>query len=338
MSYWFTEDFGDSVTLSELIHEFEIGNVRENSNWLFWSEDNNYSTMIAEIITYLSDMAGDVNPVDNYLNEHFGELEVNPKYAYRSSSGDRFVVVKPYNFRTSVLQAIDSLFAANMYKYETLFNTLSLEYNPIWNVDSTETATETRDGREETTEHGAKTTTYTNALRNNTYTHGAESETTSNPNVVTTNERGSVTETTGVQAGSQKVETTTNFNSQMNDTVDWYNHDRSEKVTKPYTEFHTTPTHTDITTVEEHNVSLSKQPYTDSENLGAHTDTEGVGKYSDKVTKKPYEDVTNIVRQGNIGTTTTQQMITEERELAKFSLLDEIAKDFVKALCISVYY
>ena len=44
MSYWFTEDFKDSVTLSELIHQFEIGEVREyNVNWLFWSENNNYS-------------------------------------------------------------------------------------------------------------------------------------------------------------------------------------------------------------------------------------------------------------------------------------------------------
>lgn len=337
MSYWFTEDFKDSVTLSELIHQFEIGEVRENNiNWLFWSENNNYSDKIVEILTYLSDMADGVNPVDNYLNEHFGDLEVNPKFAYRNVN-NRFIVVKPYNLRTSVIQAIDSIFAENMYKYETLFNTLSLEYNPIWNVDSEETATETRAGRTEATAYGAVTKTMTNASRSNQYTHGAEKETTKNPQVAVTEQRGAVNTTSGIQSGN-KVETTTNFNTQMNDTNDWYNHDRSEKVTQPYSEYSNKGQHTDTIITPAHNVELDKDSFTDNETLGSHTDTEGTNQHTDTVTKQPYEDVTNIVRQGNIGTTTTQQMITEERELAKFSLLDVIVKDFVKALCISVYY
>lgn len=336
MSYWFTEDFKDSVTLSELIHQFEIGEVRENINWLFWSENNNYSDKILEILMYLSDMADGVNPVDNYLNEHFGDLEVNPKFAYRNVN-DRFIVVKPYNLRTAVIQAIDSLFAENMYKYETLFNTLSLEYNPIWNVDSEETATETRDGRTEATAYGAVTKTMTNASRTNQYTHGAEKETTKNPQVAVTEQRGAVNTTSGIQSGN-KVETTTNFNTQMNDTADWYNHDRSEKVTQPYSEYSNKGQHTDTITTPAHNVELDKDSFTDNETLGSHTDTEGTNQHTDTVTKQPYEDETHIVRQGNIGTTTTQQMITEERELAKFSLLDVIVKDFVKALCISVYY
>lgn len=337
MSYWFTEDFKDSVTLSELIHQFEIGEVREyNVNWLFWSENNNYSDKILEILMHLSDMADGVNPVDNYLNEHFGDLEVNPKFAYRNVN-NRFIVVKPYNLRTSVIQAIDSIFAENMYKYETLFNTLSLEYNPIWNVDSEETATETRDGRTEATAYGAVTKTMTNASRTNQYTHGAEKETTKNPQVAVTEQRGAVNTTSGIQSGN-KVETTTNFNTQMNDTADWYNHDRSEKVTQPYSEYSNKGQHTDTITTSAHNVELDKDSFTDNETLGSHTDTEGTNQHTDTVTKQPYEDETHIVRQGNIGTTTTQQMITEERELAKFSLLDVIVKDFVKALCISVYY
>lgn len=336
MSYWFTEDFENTVTLSELIHQFEIGNVRDNVNWLFWSENNNYHTKIYEIISYLSDTADGVNPVDNYLNEHFGDLEINPKFAYISSN-NRFVVVKPYNLRTSVIQAIDSIFAEYMYKYETLFNTLSLEYNPIWNVDSEETATESRDGRTEATAYGSVTKTKTNAARNNQYTHGAEKETTKNPQVTTTENRGAVNGTSGIQSGN-KVETTTNFNTQMNDTADWYNHDRSEKVTQPYTEFNNKGQHTDTISTSAHNIELDKDSFTDNETLGAHTDTEGTGQHTDTVTKQPYEDTTHIIRQGNIGTTTTQSMINEERELAKFSLLDVIAKDFVKALCISVYY
>lgn len=40
---------------------------------------------------------------------------------------------------------------------------------------------------------------------------------------------------------------------------------------------------------------------------------------------------------GNIGVTTTQQMIREEREIAEFNLYDYIAEDFKNRFCLLVY-
>lgn len=40
---------------------------------------------------------------------------------------------------------------------------------------------------------------------------------------------------------------------------------------------------------------------------------------------------------GNIGVTTTQQMIKAEREVVKFSIVDEIVSDFKTQFCIMVY-
>ena len=40
---------------------------------------------------------------------------------------------------------------------------------------------------------------------------------------------------------------------------------------------------------------------------------------------------------GNIGVTTTQQMIKEERETAMFNLIDAITEDFKKRFCLLVY-
>ena len=40
---------------------------------------------------------------------------------------------------------------------------------------------------------------------------------------------------------------------------------------------------------------------------------------------------------GNIGVTSTQQMIREEREIAEFSIYEKIADDIVRAFCILVY-
>lgn len=328
MSYWFKDNFKDTVTLYQFLKE-KIWLIQPYN--IFTSQNSKFASLIADIWVALDDGGTQHSPIDYYLSEHYGDLEINPKYGYITSSDDIYLDSNDMSY------VIDSIFAENFYKYQTLLNTLSLEYNPIWNVDSEETATETRDGREEATAYGAVTKTMTNATRSNQYTHGAEKETTKNPQVAVTEQRGAVNTTSGIQSGN-KVETTTNFNTQMNDTADWYNHDRSEKVTQPYTEYNNKGQHTDTITTPAHNVELDKDSFTDNETLGSHTDTEGTNQHTDTVTKQPYEDVTHIVRQGNIGTKTTQSMITEERELAKFSLLDVIAKDFVKALCISVYY
>lgn len=336
MSYWFKDDFNDMASLTDLIIAFKDGSIDNDRNMLFWSDNTKYQALIIDINEALSNNESGFTPVDDYLAEHFGDLEVNPKYVYKNAN-NQTVVVENFPLITPVINVIDTILAENFYKYTTLLNTLSLEYNPIWNVDSEETATETRDGRTEATAYGAVTKTMTNASRSNQYTHGAEKETTKNPQVAVTEQRGAVNTTSGIQSGD-KVETTTNFNTQMNDTADWFNHDRSEKVTQPYTEFNNKGQHTDTIITPAHNVELDKDSFTDNETLGPHTDTEGTNQHTDTVTKQPYEDKTHIVRQGNIGTTTTQQMITEERELAKFSLLDIIAKDLVKALCMAVYY
>ena len=43
------------------------------------------------------------------------------------------------------------------------------------------------------------------------------------------------------------------------------------------------------------------------------------------------------VEQGNIGVTSTQQLMTEEREVARFNIYDQISEDFRNRFCIMVY-
>ena len=40
---------------------------------------------------------------------------------------------------------------------------------------------------------------------------------------------------------------------------------------------------------------------------------------------------------GNIGVTTTQQMIEAERECVRYNLYDEIAADYQMAFCLDIY-
>ena len=49
------------------------------------------------------------------------------------------------------------------------------------------------------------------------------------------------------------------------------------------------------------------------------------------------EHLEDRTEQGNIGVTTTQQMIREERDNAMFNLYDVIADSFVKFFCIAIY-
>ena len=48
-------------------------------------------------------------------------------------------------------------------------------------------------------------------------------------------------------------------------------------------------------------------------------------------------DTTSLTSKGNIGVTTTQKMIREEREIAEFNIYDKMIQDFIDRFCIVVY-
>lgn len=61
---------------------------------------------------------------------------------------------------------------------------------------------------------------------------------------------------------------------------------------------------------------------------------------SDNVDESESEDSERSLvtkRTGNIGVTTTQQMIREEREVAQFNTIDYITQSFKKRFCVMVY-
>lgn len=53
--------------------------------------------------------------------------------------------------------------------------------------------------------------------------------------------------------------------------------------------------------------------------------------------KRKHEEVHTRVESGNIGVTSTQSMIREEREIAYFNVYDEIINDFKLRFCLLVY-
>jgi len=75
----------------------------------------------------------------------------------------------------------------------------------------------------------------------------------------------------------------------------------------------------------------------DTEADATHTDTTTRQARTDSHTAQSYTDTDTRVESGNIGITTTQQMIREEREVARFSIYEHIADDFKQNFCILVY-
>lgn len=74
----------------------------------------------------------------------------------------------------------------------------------------------------------------------------------------------------------------------------------------------------------------------DKTTYNSHEDHTGTTKTVRDFDRKDLEN-NHEVTQGNYGTTTTQYMIREEQELAKFNMLDYIITDFKKRFCLLVY-
>ena len=64
--------------------------------------------------------------------------------------------------------------------------------------------------------------------------------------------------------------------------------------------------------------------------------TDTTSSASEDVTNNKNEDVTER-RTGNIGVTTTQQMLEQERKIAEFNMISYIAQSFKQRFCLLIY-
>jgi len=68
-----------------------------------------------------------------------------------------------------------------------------------------------------------------------------------------------------------------------------------------------------------------------------HTGTQDIDRTYDENTTDTGTVTHEITEQGNIGVTSTQSLIQEQREVVKFNLIDIIIDDFQKKFCLGVY-
>lgn len=197
---------------------------------------------------------------------------------------------------------INALYKSKEWQYNKLFDSLSLIYEPLNNYDRTETETVITDSTlDSTVKQGAQTNT-----SNGNINVGARSDKNTATNIV------------GARNDS-------NFNvlsvSPSDEKDKFYGKEKTEN-----------------------NIQVGQQTTSidSTNNLGAqnttNSATDNIGERSDS--KK---DVGNIVvdrtlkTKGNIGVTTSQQMLESERQVAYFELIKIIAHDTVNAICSGLW-
>lgn len=198
-----------------------------------------------------------------YENETYKAEYENNRFlintVLKNKYGELPLLLENDNETISLIQAT---LLINKYKLDKLWETTVLQYNPIWNVEGTETTT---------TEYGEHTTNkeYGERIKNNDY--------------------------------GEKKNTSNFFNFPYDDSVNPYQ------------------------TNKEDNTQL------------ANSDTFTEESVSDSETSLQHTDKVTINRQGNIGVTSTQHLINEEREVANFSFWNVVIEMVAKEITIPYY-
>lgn len=192
-----------------------------------------------------------------------------------------------------------TLLAANAYMLNTLYATTQQEYNPIDNYNMTEV--------EEIKNSGVDSAQQTAGERTHKENMGNTHET------LTSGTRDDVT-----TYGNTQTTTINSVSPENNNT--FYNDRKS------------------VDTGEQHTDTLKKGAETDERRADSVINTFTDDSYTDESSLTHGHNINRkLTRKGNIGVTTTQQMLTSERELAYFNIYKVISDLIVAHICCRVW-
>ena len=207
------------------------------------------------------------------------------------------------------------------YEWNKLYNTLTLEYNPIDNYDRTETREFTSQAAGNSTDGGTDTVTSAD-----TGTDTATSADTGT-NTVTSADTGTNTVTSADTGTDTTSENSTDLNQvKAFDSANFADKEKDTVNNSGSTTYGKTNT----------NTAVFGKTNTNTTNYGkTNTNTARYGHTNNNTFAK--NDTENIRAHGNIGTVTTQAMIEAERNIAAFNLYQIILNEFKQRFCLLVY-
>lgn len=214
---------------------------------------------------------------------------------------------------------ITSWSSSHQWSWTKLYKTMLLEYNPIWNYDRTETSTDTDTRNRKELENTTAIKDFNGQVKRVATEIGNQGSTAHMNEVVESDSEGSATE-----------------NGDEEHKVSAYNSEQYEPK-----DMATRLTTTDTT------------GHTDSDTTGSesrHVDTTINNNDTADTTNKTVDDVSRDIKEGeeqshqhnlraygNIGVTTTQQMIDQERASVMFDIYQVICDSYKQTFCLLVY-
>lgn len=205
--------------------------------------------------------------------------------------------------------------ARRLLGWTKLYETTVVEYNPIENYDRKEDVTDTR-----TTD-----TTSMDSMKGST-TGSSTGKQTGKTSASVSEENESDNTTTNSQDTTREAENKGDVSAE--NAVDYQPDSRTTDTGKE--------TRNSTTTVSA-SESSSQDSNQTTENKTENAST-GTSEQTANGTVNTSEIYTHTNRtHGNVGVTTTQQMLESERELVRYSLVEEIADDYCDAFCLAIY-
>ena len=217
---------------------------------------------------------------------------------------------------TMVLQ---SVIASNSYKYDKLWETTQLEYDPLYNYDKTSTIT---------TQHGQSVVTDVIGDRVSTNKVGDRISTNKVGDRISTNKVGEVSTTF---KNGESTNTTVNSETAI-DTTSFKEVDKIETINGSVTNSTTTPTHTDVQSVDGYTDVQTVDGYTDVQSVDGYTDVQSVDGYIDTHTTSKNNDIVTEVTKGNIGVVSSIDLLQQQRELVQFSFINIFMTDVLAVI------
>ena len=280
----------------------------------------------------------------NYIYENFGIYQISPLIVMRENSTEK-------SFDDIISEISTLVYKANEYRYNTLYSTIIQEYDPIENYKMIEEITVNYQGDE-------KTVNQFIGKEKNTINYKGEESTVDSKSGTDTNvlTKSGTESNTLAKSGSENVnesdtrgDVTTTTKKAPFDSENFYNDSQDLTSQSKADVKNTTTTFTDRvdnnTTTFANRTDNEQITYNSSNNINKSFNgrsDENIKEFDGRADEslKSFmnrKDVTTHTRSGNIGVTTSQQMLESQRLLANFKFVDIVARDIVKKIAILLY-
>ena len=280
----------------------------------------------------------------NYIYENFGIYQISPLIVMRENSTEK-------SFDDIISEISTLVYKANEYRYNTLYSTIIQEYDPIENYKMIEEITVNYQGDEKTVNQfiGKEKNTINYKGEEST----VDSKSGTDTNVLTKNgtESNSLSKSgsENVNESDTRGDVTTTTKKAPFDSENFYNESQDLTSQSKADIKNTTTTFTDRvdnnTTTFTNRTDNEQITYNSSNNINKSFNgrsEENIKEFDGRADEslKSFmnrKDITTHTRSGNIGVTTSQQMLESQRLLANFKFVDIVARDIVKKIAILLY-